>query len=908
MRIWIFIFGGNMGNIVLLDDLTINQIAAGEVIERPSSVVKEMVENSIDAGAKNITVEIKDGGISLIRVTDDGKGIATDDMEIAFERHSTSKIRSSKDLEKVKTMGFRGEALASIAAIAKVEMISKRMFDDNGNRIVIKGGEVEKLEECGCPNGTKITVEDLFYNTPVRYKFLKKDYTEAGYVEDVVTHAALSHKDISFTLINNGKTVLHTSGNDDYEALVYSIYGKDVADNIILIDYDFENIHITGFIGNSKVAKSSKSDQIFFINKRFVKDKTLISAVDKAYKNKLPNGKFALTVLNLEMDLDLVDVNVHPAKLEVRFKDEGTVFKAVYHAIENALQGQEEMFIDDEEKQISIDKRIAEYKDRQAENKKSMLEKFKSNRTIIDEEIKTPKPKLSNTASSERINELIENAKRNIQNLGKTLEEKDVDSDMAKYINEEKEEPISEEKPSELKMPDFKDDTIFQEDTIVDDAENLDARIILKSEELSSDEIEELKNEEKIDKEEVLDEEYSTKPLEPIKKEVVPDTQTIEPKDLSNNKETVILDSVKLESSKETQIIDAVKKEVSQETQVLDSVKSGKESLNIDDEEDDDISNTQLVDTTVKTSDNSSADEQEEKELDNAQEEKIIDNSGSIAEKLISQKLQSDMYDTQFVNTKAVREALNNNEPLPKEFEEMYKKTFGVDVVDARQEQEKEEKEKSVAEEFSAANIENISLLKSDEEEIPDYRYVGSLFDDYIIIEMKSEMYIVDSLKANEKIIYYNLRDNYYNEEEKDSQQLLLPDVITLNTKQMFSCRESTLLFEKAGFKYDEFGENTIRLTNVPGICEKLNTKQLFIEMIDSIEKIAVTDTLEKEDKFIQTIALGLANEDKFELTEDKAKELINGILQLENPFDLNGTPIAIKMTRYDLEKKFSRR
>jgi DNA mismatch repair protein MutL len=226
-----------MGNIVLLDDLTINQIAAGEVIERPASVIKEMLENSIDAGAKNVTVEVKNGGISLIKITDDGCGIAEDDMEIAFERHATSKIRRAEDLETVKSMGFRGEALASIAAISKVEMISKKENSNIGNKIVLEGGDVLEKTETGCPNGTKITVENLFYNTPVRYKFLKKDYTEAGYIEDVVTRIALVNKNVAITLINNGKTIIHTPGNGDMKAIIYSIYGKDIANGIIDVDY-----------------------------------------------------------------------------------------------------------------------------------------------------------------------------------------------------------------------------------------------------------------------------------------------------------------------------------------------------------------------------------------------------------------------------------------------------------------------------------------------------------------------------------------------------------------------------------------------------------------------------------------------------------------------------------------------
>ena len=243
-----------MGNIVLLDDLTINQIAAGEVIERPASVVKELVENSIDAGAKNINIDIRNGGISLIRITDDGCGIAKDDLELAFERHATSKIRSSNDLDEVSTFGFRGEALASVAAIACIEMISKRKEDEIGNKIVIKGGTLLEKEETGTKNGTRITITDLFYNTPVRYKFLKKDYTEAGYIEDAVRKIALVNPDISITLSNNGKKIIQTPGNGSSEALIYSLYGKDVANSTLELKYEYEDIKIKGFVGNSNIA------------------------------------------------------------------------------------------------------------------------------------------------------------------------------------------------------------------------------------------------------------------------------------------------------------------------------------------------------------------------------------------------------------------------------------------------------------------------------------------------------------------------------------------------------------------------------------------------------------------------------------------------------------------------------
>ena len=326
-----------MGNIVLLDDLTINKIAAGEVIERPASVIKEMVENSIDAGATNITVEIKNGGISYIKVSDNGKGIAQDDLEIAFERHATSKIRSADDLNTVTSMGFRGEALASIAAIANVELVSKTQEQEIGYRVVVEAGDVLEKEEAGCKTGTTITVRNLFFNTPVRYKFLKKDYTESGYIEDVITRIALVNPNIAIKLINTGKTVIQTNGSGDIKSVIYSIYGKDIANGIMEVSYKYEDINIIGVVGKPEVARSNRSNQLFFVNKRYIKDKTLTAATEQAYKGLIPIGKFGFVILNIEMNPAKVDVNVHPAKLEVRFEEENKIFQAIYHAIKDTL-------------------------------------------------------------------------------------------------------------------------------------------------------------------------------------------------------------------------------------------------------------------------------------------------------------------------------------------------------------------------------------------------------------------------------------------------------------------------------------------------------------------------------------------------------------------------------------------
>ena len=282
-----------MGSIVLLDDLTINQIAAGEVIERPANVVKELVENSIDAGATSINVEIENGGISLIRITDNGKGIAADDVEIAFERHATSKIRSAKDLIKVSTMGFRGEALASIAAIAKVELVTKTKDAEMGTRIIVEGGDVVLKEECGAPNGTTITVRELFFNTPVRYKFLKKDFTEGGYIETALERISLINPGISFRLISNKKQILQTSGNGDMKTVVFNIFGKDVSQNIVDLNFEYEGIEVTGVAGKPEIARSNRSNQLFYVNGRFIKDKTLSAATEEAYRTLVPQGKFS---------------------------------------------------------------------------------------------------------------------------------------------------------------------------------------------------------------------------------------------------------------------------------------------------------------------------------------------------------------------------------------------------------------------------------------------------------------------------------------------------------------------------------------------------------------------------------------------------------------------------------------
>lgn len=326
-----------MGNIVLLDDLTINQIAAGEVIERPMNVVKELVENSIDAGATKVVVTIKDGGKTLIQVTDNGYGIDINNMDIALERHATSKISKIEDLENTYSFGFRGEALASISSISELTMISKTADEMVGYKLFSRGGNILEKDEIGASTGTTIKVEKLFYNTPVRYKFLKNDATEFRYIKEFLQKVALAEPDKSIELINNGKQILKTSGNGEIKDVVYLLYGKEIKDNLVDVNYQDGDIKITGVVGNTFIAEENRKNQILFLNNRNIQDKILTNSADQAFKGSTGIGKYGFFILNLQMPADYYDVNVHPTKKEVRFRDEDKIYKAMYHAIKNAI-------------------------------------------------------------------------------------------------------------------------------------------------------------------------------------------------------------------------------------------------------------------------------------------------------------------------------------------------------------------------------------------------------------------------------------------------------------------------------------------------------------------------------------------------------------------------------------------
>lgn len=711
-----------MGNIVLLDDLTINKIAAGEVIERPASVIKELVENSIDAGANNITVEIKNGGISYIRVADNGKGIAPDDLEIAFERHATSKIRKAEDLNVITSMGFRGEALASIAAIANVELTSKTENQDIGYKITVEAGNILDKQEIGCQTGTNIVVKNLFFNTPVRYKFLKKDYTEAGYIEDVITRIALVNPSIAIKLINTGKTVIQTNGNGDLKSVIYSIYGKDIAQGVLPVEYTYEDVKVTGVIGKPEIARSNRANQLFFVNKRYIKDKILSSATEQAFKGLITIGKYGFVILNITMDPSKVDVNVHPTKLEVRFQEESKIFQAIYHAIKNTLLENELVADDDKTKNENYGSRgLFDYRKSDVKQIEKYNDEESRIKTHFGQSETLKKPELNSNLNSSTISKL------NVGNGG----------------------PIN-----------------------------------------TADILEQLK-----------------KMKEDIQKEPSED------KNEENNTE------------------------------------------NRENTDDGNLKNTET------------------------------------SENIEKQKTNTENLET------------------TEDFDTMYEKLFGRKPIETSKENEIEEKQED-PNAVKDLKENNVSVFEDKEEyQRPTYKFIGIIFNTYIIIEMDNEMYMIDQHAAHERILYEKVKKNYYSNTNNDSQMLLLPDIITLTHKEMELARDNMEMFKKAGFVLDEFGENTIRLTGVPTICVDINNKDLFMETLDEIETISRTAKQEKEERFIATVACKAAVKAGMVLSREEVDKLIEGLLKLPNPFTCpHGRPTTIKTSRYELERKFSRK
>lgn len=579
-----------MGNIVLLDDLTINKIAAGEVIERPANVVKELVENSIDAGSNKIVIEIKNGGKTFIKVTDNGKGILLDDIDISFERHATSKIRKIEDLETTYSMGFRGEALASIVAISKLTMISKTKDENTGIKVIAKAGDILEKEEVVTQTGTIIIVEDLFFNTPVRYKFLKQDSTEFRYIKELIQKIAMANLNISFKLLNDGKTVFSSNGSGDIKDIVYILYGRECKDNIINVDYKECGIKVTGVIGNTLMARDNRKGQIIFLNKRNIKNAMITSSIDQAFKGGIGIGKHGFFILNLEMPADFYDINVHPTKMEVRFKEEDKIYKVVYHAVKNSMLNKD--FLGNNE--------IEAKKESYIENEFEFL---------------------TNHFSKDENNE----------------------SDKSKLLN-------------------------------------------------------------------------------------------------------------------------------------------------------------------------------------------------------------------------------NNNE--------------SKEITEENKKQE---------------------LIKRETKRKIDYKYIGIIFRTYIIIEIKNELFLIDQHAAHERVLYEQIKENYKNNLKNNSQMMLLPEVINLSHKEIKFVQENIELLKNTGFDIDVFGENSIKINGIPDIEYKVNSRNIFLDILDEMLTNERGQIKDVEERFIATVACKAAVKANMDLRKEEVDKLIESLLSLKNPYTCpHGRPTTIKLCSAD--------
>ena len=344
-----------MGKIAVLDQQTIDKIAAGEVVERPASVVKELVENAIDAGATQITVEIKEGGIGYIRITDNGSGMEKDDIPVAFLRHSTSKIRSADDLLGVSSLGFRGEALSSISAVAMVELITKTKENELGSRCCIEGGVQKSLEEIGAPDGTTFIIRNLFYNTPARKKFLKSEMSEASAIHELMTHLAMSHPEVGFKVLIGGQMRIQTSGNGNLKDVIYHLYGRDVAMRLIEVDREEGPLHVRGFLGKPEISRGNRNYENYFVNGRYVKSKIIAKGIEDGYKTFMMQHRYPFVCLDIHMDGKMLDVNVHPTKMELRFSNQNLVYDLLERMTKDALSGRElipEVTLDEPKKQM----------------------------------------------------------------------------------------------------------------------------------------------------------------------------------------------------------------------------------------------------------------------------------------------------------------------------------------------------------------------------------------------------------------------------------------------------------------------------------------------------------------------------------------------------------------------------
>ena len=662
---------------------------------------------------------------------------------------------------------------------------------------------------------------------------MKKDFTESGYIEDAIKRLALVNPNISFKFINNGKIELQTSGNGRMEDVVYAIYGKEVLENIIPVDYQYEDIYIKGVIGKPMIARSNRTNQLFFVNKRFIKDKTLSSAAEQGFKGLVTIGKHGFLILNLEMDPKKIDVNVHPTKMEVRFQEESKVFKAVFHSIKDTMLKTD--LITNHEKEHFSDENVDFEKDVKNDN-------------------------LTNSAR-------------------------------LKFWGLNKEEKFNEKENRDfdffrnLKSPNIKDVNVVNDVQYGEKSEfEADDKIGKINEEL--DKIQKSRNnkiEYDLNRYDHLGDNASVADKMNLLNDTVGNDYGIvnnESDDTLNSNDKNVED--KLEGISE---VSSENNDNDAKTNVDLKIQNVNDDLNNSDQLDNPLENNPKIENL--SVDNNKIEENQENYK--YEENKIVNNN------------QTDSNDKNIEN-----DVIINDKDIS--FEEKYKKLFGRDIQTAKQEYQNQKKNEDVN--LKPIEGEKVSLFESKDDDVkkPHYNYVGIAFKTYIIFTINDEMYMMDQHAAHERIMFEKVKANYYNDVDKDSQLMLLPDIITLSNKEMGIFRDNKDLFNKAGFTVDEFGDNTVKLTGVPEFCLDFDTRSLFLDTLDEMDTVARTAKQELEYKFLATVACKAAVKAHMALSKEEVDSLFEQLYKLPNPFSCpHGRPTVIKMTKTDIEKKFSR-
>lgn len=832
-----------------LDQSTINQIAAGEVVDRPSSIVKELMENAIDAGATAITVEIKEGGIRYIRITDNGCGIAKEQIPLAFKRHTTSKIRSAEDLLTISSLGFRGEALSSIAAISQVELITKTKDALTGISYRIEGGEEKSMTEIGAPDGTTFLIQNVFYNTPARLKFLKSSVTEGNYINELVERMALANPSVAIHFINNGQTKLQTTGNGNLKEVIYIVFGREIAANVIPVQAKGRLIELSGFLGKPVIARGNRSFENYFINGRYIRSSLIAKAIETAYQPYMMQHRYPFVTLHLQMDQELLDVNVHPAKMEVRFKQEQDLFREIVHMLSDMLSGRE--FIPD----ISLDEKKGKDK---AGSSVSVPEPFEQKRSQL-----------------ERIQELAAmGGGKSAADRGKGT------AGGLYYVSSGQADSFrsgnafagrGEQKAGQRSVTEYRFDFVSGEAEVLKRTEKAEGASSIKQPAV---------------KEEILSEQNHDKT-----------EGTGSQGELSVVAESAAyMGSVLPGSGAEiSSQADYSVKKVAQEVSSNTSVDVGEAGG--------------IIDQTEVASDKLQ-EPQEEAEIssDTAQESKRMTDMSSDAAQ--ASKSVTDMSSHVAQESKSVTDmsfdAVQRSQSvtqIPSDGMEGKEKSSSImnegfstqsNLADAEETKQQE----LFPEEGTDPLLSAAARTK--------HKLIGQLFDTYWLIQYEDKLFIMDQHAAHEKVLYERTMRSLA-EREYTCQQISPPVVISLTPREEEVLLQYMPQFTGMGFEIEPFGGKEYAIRGVPGNLFGLQDKGLFLDFLDSLAEEGSAGGRAIHEK-VASMSCKAAVKGKMQLSFAEANALIDELLTLENPYACpHGRPTIISMSRYELEKKFRR-